>query len=232
MQQYLLFIDTETSGLPKNWNLPYSDNNNWPYAVQISWVIYTADQVEVKREDHYIKDDDFDISAEAFNIHGITRSFLNMHGEYRADVMTILADDLNKYQPMVVGHFMELDYHITGVDFYRTGIQQPMDHLPMFCTMIATENFLRSPRTKHLKLSQLYSMLFNKQLPNQHNAITDALATAESFFELQRMGNINEEKIAKQQADRLKTKKPVLQNGCALPMVFIFVITVLIAYWL
>ena len=195
-------------------------------------MIYKNDQTEVKREDHYIKDDDFEISPEAHKIHGITRSFLNMHGEYRKDVLTLLAADLEKYQPMVVGHFMELDYHITGVDFYRSGMLHAMEKLPMFCTMIATTNFLRNPQTKHLKLSQLYSLLFNKQLPNHHNAMTDALATADSFFELVRMGSIDDEKIAKQQTDRLKAQKPALQNGCSLPFVFLLIVTLLIVHWL
>jgi DNA polymerase-3 subunit epsilon len=232
VQEYLLFIDTETSGLPKNWNLPYSDDKNWPHAVQISWIVYTRDQVEVKREDHFIKDDDFEINAEAFKIHGITRSFLNMHGEYRKDVLDLLAADLNTYKPLVVGHFVELDYHITGADFYRAGITQPMDSLPMFCTMLATTNFLRNPQTRYLKLNQLYSLLFNRQLSNHHNAMIDALATAESFFELVRMGSIDDDKIAKQQTERLRTNRPKLQSGCSLPLVLLLVITILIAHWL
>ncbi|MBW4891632.1 3'-5' exonuclease [Mucilaginibacter sp. HMF5004] len=232
MQQYLLFIDTETSGLPKNWNLPYSDDKNWPHAVQISWIIYTSDQVEVKREDHYIKDDDFEINNEAFKIHGITRSFLNMHGVYRKDVLSSLADDLNKYQPLVVGHFVELDFHITGADFYRTGISQPMDSLQMYCTMLGTTNFLRNPQTRYLKLNQLYSLLFNRQLSNHHNAMVDALATAECFFELVRMGSIDDDKIARQQVERLRTNKPKLQSGCGIPAVVLFILTILIAHWL
>lgn len=232
MQEYLLFIDTETSGLPRNWNLPYSDDKNWPYAVQISWIIYTRDQVEIKREDHYIKDDDFDISNEAFKIHGITRSFLNMHGEYRKDILQLLADDLNKYKPMVVGHFVELDYHITGADFYRSGINQVMDELPMYCTMLGTTNFLRNPQTRYLKLNQLYSLLFNRQLSNHHNAMVDALATAECFFELVRMGSIDDDKIAKQQVERLKAKKPTLQSGCGLSFLALFILTILIVHWL
>ncbi len=232
MQEYLLFIDTETSGLPKNWNLPYSEDKNWPHAVQISWVIFKSDQTEVRREDHYIKDDDFDISNEAFKIHGITRSFLNMHGEYRRDVLQMLADDLNKYRPLVVGHYVELDFHITGADFYRTGIPQPMDGLQMYCTMLGTTNFLRNPQIRYLKLNQLYSLLFNKQLSNHHNAMIDAMATAECFFELLRMGSIDDDKIARQQTEREKAKKPATQTGCGIPFVFLIVIAILIVHWI
>ena len=35
---YLIF-DTETTGLPKNWNAPVSDIDNWPRCVQIAWQV-------------------------------------------------------------------------------------------------------------------------------------------------------------------------------------------------
>ena len=36
---YLIF-DTETTGLPKNYNAPISDTDNWPRAVQIAWQLH------------------------------------------------------------------------------------------------------------------------------------------------------------------------------------------------
>jgi DNA polymerase-3 subunit epsilon len=232
VQNYLLFIDTETSGLPKNWDLPYSDNANWPYAVQVSWVIYTDDKEEVKREDHYIGDNDFTISKEAYRIHGITRDYLNKNGESRKVVMDTLYNDLIKYQPLVVGHFMELDLHVTGADFYRLGMDQPIKLLPMFCTMLSTKHMVRNPQMQYLKLGQLYDLLFHKQMPKQHNAMIDALATAECFFELQRTGAVDEAIITKQQADREKIQKPVLKGGCGVPVLILLVVIGLIAYWL
>ncbi len=35
----ILFIDTQTTGLPKNWNAPITDTKNWPRLVQIAWII-------------------------------------------------------------------------------------------------------------------------------------------------------------------------------------------------
>ena len=81
MRDYLLFIDTETSGLPPKWDVPYSERDNWPYSVQIAWVIYTKDGQEIKKENHYVKDNDFEISPAAFRIHGISKAFLQEHGK-------------------------------------------------------------------------------------------------------------------------------------------------------
>lgn len=232
MQKYILFIDTETSGLPKNWKLPYTDNANWPYAVQVSWVIYDDKQQEVKREDHYISNNDFAISKQAYKIHGLNADFLTKQGKPRKQVMESLYHDLEAYKPLVVGHFVELDYHITGVEFFRSGMEQPINELAMFCTMLATKNMVRNPQMQHLKLGQLYEMLFNTQLQQQHNALTDALATAQCFFELQRVEAIDEEKIAKQQVERERLQKPVLKGGCGVPVFVVLIVTVLLIFWL
>ncbi|MFR6285749.1 MAG: hypothetical protein ACLUN1_18295 [Odoribacter splanchnicus] len=35
-----LFFDTETTGLPKQWNAPVTDLENWPRLVQLAWIMY------------------------------------------------------------------------------------------------------------------------------------------------------------------------------------------------
>ena len=36
---YLIF-DTETTGLPKRWDAPLNDLDNWPRCVQVAWQIH------------------------------------------------------------------------------------------------------------------------------------------------------------------------------------------------
>ena len=36
---YLIF-DTETTGLPKNYNAPITDTDNWPRLVQLAWQLH------------------------------------------------------------------------------------------------------------------------------------------------------------------------------------------------
>ena len=36
---YLIF-DTETTGLPKRWNAPITDVDNWPRCIQIAWQLH------------------------------------------------------------------------------------------------------------------------------------------------------------------------------------------------
>ncbi len=230
VRPYLLFLDTEASGLPKKWNVPYSQEGNWPFIVQVSWIVCTGDGREVKREDHYICNDDFKSSPPAFKIHGITEDFRKKNGEKREAVMAMLAADLHHYEPLLVGHFTELDLHMIGVEFYRTGFENPALNLPSFCTMLATTQFVRNPEVKHLRLGELYTTLFGRRLENQHNSLADAKATADCFFELLKNGDITEETIERQQ-DSL-SKKESGYPGYGIPVLIVFLLTVLIAFLL
>lgn len=225
MRNYLLFIDTEASGLPQKWNLPYSDNSNWPYSVQISWLIYTAEGEEVKRENHYILNDNIEIEASAIKIHGITKKILQQKGQKREVVMEALASDLAKYNPLVLGHFMELDYHLLNADFYRAGIKSPLLHLPIFCTMLATTHFVRNPKCRYLRLAELYNMLFNRKLENEHNALVDAKATAECFFALLKRGDIKEEELEcqKKEEEKLELFSVITVANLVILIVILFI---------
>jgi len=185
LTDFLLFIDTEASGLPKKWDLPYTVEGNWPYAVQVSWLIYSKDGVKIKEQNYFVSNSDFEICAKALSIHGLTPDFLQQNGIPRKELLYILSKDLDEYQPMIVGHFLELDYHIIGAEYHRIGIEKhPMQNLPCFCIMSASMHLQQNPNSKFLRLNQLFELLFKKPLLNQHNAIVDATATADCFFEL------------------------------------------------
>ena len=198
MKDYLLFVDTETSGLPKDWSKPYSAVDNWPYIVQLAWVVYTKEGNAVKSENHYIKPVDYSISDISRQIHGISDAFLMEHGKTRKEVMQLIYQDLLYYQPLVVGHFMQLDYHMLGLGFYRAGLENPLKELATFCTMQFTSNFYRESGHKYLRLNQLYERLFGVAMQQQHNALADATATARCFFEMRKRGDITEEIMAQQ----------------------------------
>jgi DNA polymerase-3 subunit epsilon len=229
--QYLLFIDTETSGLPLNWNLPYGDNDNWPHALQISWLIYDAQRQLVKQQDHYIKSEGIAITPAAGEIHGLTHDFLAINGKPHNQVMLLLANDLLQYQPMVIGHFMRLDYYVLSAGFYRSGIDNPLNKLPVFCTMVATTQLVHRPLMRHLRLEELYYMLFKTELQNQHNALDDVQATVRCFFELRNRGEISEKIILQQNKDFEKQRYPEkVSNGCLLPAIMIILVLVILMY--
>lgn len=219
MKDYLLFVDTETSGIPRDWSKPYSTRGNWPHIAQLAWVVYTREGVEVKAENHYIQPNDYDLDPASGSVHGLTPEFLQKHGESRHAVMQALHRDLMHYRPLVVAHFMQLDYHMVGVGFHRAGLTNPMLGLPMFCTMRATGPLLRHSTQGFLRLPELYQRLFKEPQPGEHDALSDAYATARSFFEMQKQGIVTEE-IMRQQGPPVGLQPPMpasrrLQMGVA-----------------
>ncbi|NML63864.1 3'-5' exonuclease [Hymenobacter sp. RP-2-7] len=198
MPDYLLFVDTETSGLPTDWRRPYAEPGAWPHVAQVAWLLYTAEGELLKRENHYIKPSDYDLTPASVQVHGLTLAYLHEHGKPRRQVMQRLHDDLLRYRPLVVGHFVELDYHMVGVSFQRADLPNALLGLNTFCTMRLSGSFSQTWQRRYLRLGELYDRLFNRLMPRQHDALADAEATAECFFELRRHGDITEATLASQ----------------------------------
>ena len=45
-----LIFDTETTGLPKRWDAPISDTNNWPRIVQLAWQLHEDNGVLISNK--------------------------------------------------------------------------------------------------------------------------------------------------------------------------------------
>lgn len=197
-----MFLDTEASGEPVSWDVSSMDCHHWPYLVQISWVVYSIDGNEIKREKLYIDERDFKTTPSALKIHKITDNFRQQHGNSRKEVLNRLIMDLRKYDPMLVCHFLKFDINLLKVELGRAGIKYDLEQIPAFCTMLATRHLAGTSKAKPLHLSQLYAILFYKTLKNYHDALVDSLATAECFFELSKGGYITEQSILEQINER------------------------------
>lgn len=198
MQNFFLFLDNETSGLPKNWSAPYAEEKKWPHVIQIAWIIYDKDYNEVKRENHFINNNDFTIDQSSQKIHHITKEYLLVHGEDRKNIMLKFEKDIESYKPLIIGHFMEFDYHMINVEFERIGFSSIFKKQSFFCTMKASAPFVKNPSVELLKLNKFYAELFNEEPKTSHNALSDALNTARIFFHLLISGQINQSVIASQ----------------------------------
>lgn len=192
MKKNLLFIDTETTGIPKRWNLPYSETDNWPSAVQVSWIICDENGKEIKRENFYINNDDLKISLQSLKVHGITKEFLNKNGQERNLVLEKLSSDIQQYHPLITGHFTEFDIHTLSCDYYRASLVNPFKQSQFYCTMLKSKDYVLNPEVVYFRLSQLYEFLFNEKMERSHNAMIDAEMTAKCFFEIRKQGGISE----------------------------------------
>jgi DNA polymerase-3 subunit epsilon len=73
--------------------------------------------------------------------------------------------------------------------------------------MLASSYYVRDPSLSYLRLGELYVMLFDTKLDEQHNAYADAHGTAMCFFELLKRGDITDLKIESQQLEQSLKKQ-------------------------
>ncbi len=188
-----LFFDTETTGIPKNYNAPCTQSDNWPRLVQLGWIFTDAQGAEIHRGNKIVRPDGFTIPTEASDVHGITTERALAEGEDLRNVILDFCADLNR-ATMFVGHNVSFDLNVVGAEFHRLGYDfRAMFQLPSFCTMLATIDFCNIPGQygpKWPRLQELYAKLFGHEFEDAHDAMADIAATRDCFFELRRKGII------------------------------------------
>ena len=184
-----LIFDTETTGLPKRWDAPISDLNNWPRVVQLAWQLHDEDGSLVSDKTYVIKPVDFDIPFESEKVHGISTLLATQIGEKIQTVFSEFLKDLSSAS-YIVGHNLKFDINVVSSELYRLDIENQLLNKKVLDTCTEnTANVCKLPGGKSGKfkfptLVELYENLFNKQFENAHNASADVEANAMVFFEL------------------------------------------------
>ena len=68
---YIIF-DTETTGLPRDYNAPMSDVDNWPRLVQIAWQLHDERGKLLSNHNYIVKPEGVTIPYNAEKVHGIS----------------------------------------------------------------------------------------------------------------------------------------------------------------
>ncbi len=190
---YLIF-DTETTGLPKNWNAPVTDVDNWPRCVQIAWQLHDRMGELVEHEDYLIRPDGFNIPYDAEQVHGISTELALEQGHDLEYVLGRFNEALSR-ATQVVGQNLGFDLSIMGCEFYRSGIETALEAIPVLDTCTETTAELcqipggRYGKFKLPTLTELHEKLFDEPFEEAHNATADVEATARCFLELIRIGS-------------------------------------------
>jgi DNA polymerase III epsilon subunit-like protein len=188
----ILFFDTETTGLPKNWKAPVTDLDNWPRLVQLAYLVYDFDGNLIHSCNEIIKPDGFTIPTEASNVHGITTEMASQRGTDINDVFELFLIHL-KRSKMIVAHNMAFDEKIIGSELIRLGKENVIVAKEKVCTMLKTVDLCKIEGPygyKWPKLEELHRYLFNHDFEGAHDALADIQATAKCFWELVSMGQI------------------------------------------
>ncbi|GGD47546.1 DNA polymerase III subunit alpha [Muriicola marianensis] len=185
---YLIF-DTETTGLPKRWNAPVTDVDNWPRCVQLAWQLHDEMGELIEQQDFLIQPEGFDIPFDAEQIHGISTELAAKDGIPLLEALELFNGALEKAS-FVVGQNVGFDINITGAEFHRAGIDTKLLELPVLDTCTEETAALcqipggRGGKFKLPTLTELHEHLFHDSFAEAHNAAADVEATSRCFFEL------------------------------------------------
>lgn len=184
---YIIF-DTETTGLPGNYNAPITDLNNWPRLVQLAWQLHDAKGKLLSQQNHIVRPEGFTIPYNAEKIHGISTKRAEQEGKPLADVLSFFQQDMEK-ATFLVGHNVEFDIKVTGAEFLRKGVTTRFLEKKNLDTKEISTEYCAIPGGKGGKfkwptLTELHRKLFGADFDAAHDAAYDVHATAKCFFGL------------------------------------------------
>jgi len=181
-----LFFDTETTGLPRNWQAPLEDLENWPRLVQLAWLLIDEKGEEVEGKNRIIKPEGFIIPEASSAVHGITTEKALEEGISLKKALLEFADAL-EVTKIIVAHNISFDEKIMGAEFLRKDLESKLFERVKICTMQESTDYCAIPSDfgyKWPKLMELHNKLFNKEFDGAHDALADVKACARCFFEM------------------------------------------------
>jgi DNA polymerase-3 subunit epsilon len=196
----VLFLDTETNGLPQNRYAPYTETKNWPAIVQIAWQVWDIGATHwIQKVNTLVKPTaDMVWSDEAAAIHRISRDAAESKGVVWGCVLRWLLEDCADVD-LVVAHNLSFDKAVLWSAALRESQRQkdpsllPEQWWPPheLCTMRQTTHLCKIPSAypkphdpyKWPRLSELWKTLFpTKPIPvDLHDADKDVECLALCF---------------------------------------------------
>lgn len=184
-----LFFDTETTGVPKDYNAPAIE---WPRMVQLAWLMFDEKRVKIDEGNLIIKPEGYEIPKAAANVHGITTKMALEKGTDLEGVLTVFKERLDKAK-YIIGHNVSFDRKILRGELIRKKVEYDSSNKIKICTMRLSTKYCAIPNKfgfKWPKLQELHEKLFGKEFEGAHDAMADIQATARCFWELVKIGVI------------------------------------------
>jgi len=184
---YLIF-DTETTGLPRSYNAPMSDLDNWPRLVQLAWQLHDARGKLLSNKNYIIRPEGFTIPFNAEKVHGISTKRALEEGHDLKEILQIFREDVVQ-STYLVGHNIGFDIHVVGSEYLRESLVMPFEGMAELDTKDISTQFCALPGGKGGKykwptLTELHQKLFGEGFGDAHDAAYDVAATARCFFGL------------------------------------------------
>lgn len=184
---FILFFDTETTGLPPN-SHPVYDADRYPHICQLSWTFNDMDK------DFIIRPDGWTIPPETTAVHGISTEMALEKGVPFHDALKLFCIDLLDAET-ICAHNAQFDKRMLIADATRLtnkdrgrNFESLLQSKVCIDTMQLTIDFVaarfKNGRTgKFPRLEELYYKLFQSSFP-AHNSMEDVRALRKCYYEL------------------------------------------------
>ena len=188
----VLVYDTETTGLPRDWNAPISDSDNWPRLVQLAWQLHDENGALLSRGNRIVRPDGFTIPFNSTKIHGITTDRALAEGSPLDEVVAEFMADAARAN-YVMGHNIGFDVNVVGAELLRLGEQaEPLTAISVIDSKDEGTEYCAIPggrggKFKWPTLTELHQKLFGEGFGDAHDAAYDVAATARCLFEMIRL---------------------------------------------
>ncbi|MFM7727668.1 MAG: exonuclease domain-containing protein, partial [Flavobacteriales bacterium] len=184
----VIIFDTETTGLPGNWNAPLTDFANWPRVVQLAWQLHTAEGKLLSAQSLIVQPEGFTIPFNAEKVHGISTDRALREGLPLTEVIERFLHDVAQCS-YIAGHNIDYDLNVMGCELLRKGLPNSLTEKHSLDTKDLSTDFCALPGGKNGKykwptLTELHQKLFNTSFAEAHDAAYDVDATAKCFFGL------------------------------------------------
>lgn len=185
---HLLFLDLETTGLPQTPSFGkwyhYTELDKYSTSTVLSICMYLyIDNKLVNKFYTYIKHDN-KLEINNTHIHGITESDIQNKGVEWDKISSIL-ETLIDNTDFIIGHNVLFDTNVLSSELYRNGYENLAEKISkkeIYCTKVNGKIYCKL--NKYPKLSELYKILFNKEMEGAHNAEMDVINCAECYFRM------------------------------------------------
>ena len=213
----VLFVDTETTGVPgrsAKWDVDYMD---YPHIVQLAWIIGT------KAQSRIVYPDGWEIPDEAAKIHGITTEYARAEGAPFAAIIDEFVQDCHD-AGLICGHNIHFDTGVIkanivremGWEYYKAqDVESALYKGKRIDTMRPAMKWVEARtmdgRLKFPRLEELFSRCFPGETFPAHDALEDCKAVARCLPKLLELG-IVDLKI-KEYPEEKKPETPETQNN-------------------
>lgn len=179
-----LFLTTEETGIPSDYNAPISDSANWPEIIQFSYILSSKKGQVIEEGSFLIKPNKKPHSA-IITITGISNNMLNIYGINFKEAF-VRIERLFLIANTIISFNIQYRLSLIRAEYFRINGEDLIINNSLFDLGIKTINLCQLPSHRKKgeyrlpKLEDIHLALYNIDLKELHSV--DKLKTAKKCF--------------------------------------------------